>query len=110
MVNINSDQFPPDLAQTCHQFFSPGSLLAKTKASMHFSKTLLPSLLGLFLSANAACLQAQQSGWHGPGFYGLINRATGTAVDLYNGGAVDGTPIVGWCVLDVFLIPSANIS
>lgn len=77
---------------------------------MHFSKTLLPSLLGLFLSANAACLQAQQSGWHGPGFYGLINRATGTAVDLYNGGAVDGTPIVGWCVLDVFLIPSANIS
>ncbi|ERF74499.1 hypothetical protein EPUS_03937 [Endocarpon pusillum Z07020] len=63
---------------------------------MHISKTLLPSLLGLCLSTNAACLQTQESGWHGPGFYGLRSRATGTVIDLYLGGAADGTPIVGW--------------
>jgi hypothetical protein len=68
---------------------------------MHLFK-ILSSAVILILSTNAAPLEIQEeTGWRGPGLYQIVNRAGGTAIDLYNGGSKVGTPIYGWYGLGV---------
>lgn len=68
---------------------------------MQLFKTLLLAV-SLILSTSATPLETQEgTGWRGPGLYQILNRARGSAIDLYNGNDEVGTPIYGWCVLDV---------
>lgn len=40
--------------------------------------------------------RAAPTDYTGPGVYTITNNATGTNVDLYNGGTAAGTAITGW--------------
>ncbi len=62
---------------------------------MHLFKILLSAAV-LILSTNAAPTKTQEeTGWHGPGLYQIVNRSGRTAIDLFNGETEVGTPIYG---------------
>jgi hypothetical protein len=68
---------------------------------MHLFK-ILSSAVILILSTNAAPFEIQDgTGWRGLGLYQIVNRGGRTAIDLFNGGSLVGTPIYGWYVFGV---------
>ena len=98
-TNINTSSSRKPHFESDHH--SSISRFSQTSVSMHLIKTLSLAVVWI-LSTNATPFETQEgTGWRGPGFYHIFNRAGGSAIDLYNGQCKVGTPIYGWYVLGV---------